>query len=100
MRVYYKKLDANIIRAIENGQLDRSQLQKVREDVSGYEKRNICCCSYGYYHERIYDNFNIYAFQYRRSGSYACTYAACIPYSFTGSCIYRMVLLWSYEDPV
>jgi hypothetical protein len=36
MRVYYKKLDANIIRAIENGQLDRSQLQKVREDVSGY----------------------------------------------------------------
>ena len=36
MRVYYKKLDANALRAIENGQLDRIQLQNVREEVSKY----------------------------------------------------------------
>lgn len=36
MRVYYKKLDTNTLRAIENGQLDRKQLQKVGEEVSKY----------------------------------------------------------------
>jgi hypothetical protein len=36
MRVYYKKLDVNTVRAIENGQLDRYQLQKLSEEVSKY----------------------------------------------------------------